>query len=135
MVFTCRTRKLSIVSHVRASAVGHKVAVRAALVHVDGAPYHTDVIAIGGQQVTSDLSIMLKTPLEAAEKIKCDAGCCFMPLVEGDEEVDALERWISRATLVWWADPRAAVDRDDEPQRLDRVRRDHRQARYLPAAH
>jgi cell division protein FtsA len=57
------------------------------LVHVDGAPYHTDVIALGGQQVTSDLSIMLKTPLEAAEKIKRDAGCCFIPLVEGDEEV------------------------------------------------
>jgi cell division protein FtsA len=30
---------------------------------------------------------MLKTPLEAAEKIKKDAGCCFMPLVEGEEEV------------------------------------------------
>ena len=57
------------------------------LVHIDGAPYHTDVIAIGGQQVTSDLSIMLKTPVEAAEKIKRDAGSCFMDLVDGDEEV------------------------------------------------
>jgi cell division protein FtsA len=57
------------------------------LVHVDGAPYHTDVIAIGGQQVTSDLSIMLKTPVEAAEKIKRDAGSCFLDLVDGDEEV------------------------------------------------
>ena len=57
------------------------------LVHVDGAPYHTDVIAIGGHQVTSDLSIMLKTPIEAAEKIKRDAGCAFLPLVDGDEEV------------------------------------------------
>ncbi|MBT3274874.1 MAG: cell division protein FtsA, partial [Spirochaetales bacterium] len=57
------------------------------LVHVDGAPYHTDVIAIGGNQVSSDLSIMLKTPLEAAEKIKKDAGCCYIPMVDGDEEV------------------------------------------------
>ncbi|MAG13929.1 MAG: cell division protein FtsA [Spirochaetales bacterium] len=57
------------------------------LMHVEGAPYHTDVIAIGGSQVTSDLSIMLKTPVDAAEKIKKDAGCCFLPLVEGDEEV------------------------------------------------
>jgi len=57
------------------------------LVHIDGAPYHTDVIAIGGQQVTSDLSIMLKTPIEAAEKIKRDAGSCFIDLVDGDEEV------------------------------------------------
>ena len=57
------------------------------LVHVDGAPYHTDVVSIGGQQVTSDLSIMLKTPIDSAERIKKDAGCCFMPLVDSDEEV------------------------------------------------
>ncbi len=57
------------------------------LVHLDGAPYHTDVIAIGGNQVTSDLAIMLKTPQDAAERIKKDAGCCYMPLVDGNEEV------------------------------------------------
>ncbi len=57
------------------------------LVHLDGAPYHTDVIAIGGNQVTSDLAIMLKTPQEAAERIKKDAGCCYMELVDGNEEV------------------------------------------------
>ncbi len=57
------------------------------LAHIDGAPYHTDVISIGGSQVTSDLSIMLKTPIDSAEKIKKDAGCCYMPLVESDEEV------------------------------------------------
>ena len=57
------------------------------LVHVDGAPYHTEVVSVGGQQVTSDLSIMLKTPIDSAERIKKDAGCCFLPLVESDEEV------------------------------------------------
>jgi len=57
------------------------------LVHVDGAPYHTDVVSIGGQQVTSDLSIMLKTPIESAERIKKDAGSCFLALVDSDEEV------------------------------------------------
>lgn len=57
------------------------------LVHLDGAPYHTDVIAIGGNQVTSDLAIMLKTPQDAAERIKKDAGCCYMPLIDGNEEV------------------------------------------------
>jgi cell division protein FtsA len=57
------------------------------LVHLDGAPYYTDVIAIGGNQVTSDLAIMLKTPQEAAERIKKDAGCCYLPLVDGNEEV------------------------------------------------
>ena len=57
------------------------------LVHIEGAPYHTDIIAIGGNQVTSDLSIMLKTPIEAAERIKQSAGSCYLPLVDGDEEV------------------------------------------------
>jgi cell division protein FtsA len=57
------------------------------LVLLDGAPYHTDVIAIGSSQVTSDLSIMLKTPIETAEKIKRESGCCYLPLVDDGEEV------------------------------------------------
>jgi cell division protein FtsA len=57
------------------------------LVHLEGAPYHTNVIAIGGSQVTSDLSILLKTPIDAAEKIKKEAGCCYLPLVDTDDEV------------------------------------------------
>ncbi len=57
------------------------------LIHLEGAPYYTSVIAIGGSQVTSDLSIVLKTPIEAAEKIKVDAGCCYVNLVESDERI------------------------------------------------
>jgi cell division protein FtsA len=57
------------------------------LLHLEGAPYHTEVLSIGGDQVTGDLSIMLKTPLEAAERLKKEAGCCYAPLVQDDEEV------------------------------------------------
>ncbi|MBN1409905.1 MAG: cell division protein FtsA [Spirochaetales bacterium] len=57
------------------------------LVYVEGAPYFTDVIPVGGEQVTNDLSIMIKTPLDAAEKIKLEAGCCYMDLIQGEEEV------------------------------------------------
>ena len=57
------------------------------LVHLEGAPYHTAVIALGGNQVTSDLAIMLKTPQDAAERIKKESGCCYMPLVDSSEEV------------------------------------------------
>jgi len=57
------------------------------LVHLEGAPYHTEVLSVGGDQVTSDISIMLKTPLEAAEKIKKEAGCCYAALVQPEEEV------------------------------------------------
>ena len=57
------------------------------LVHLEGAPYHTEVLSIGGEQVTSDISIMLKTPLEVAEKIKKEKGCCYVPSVLEDDEV------------------------------------------------
>jgi cell division protein FtsA len=57
------------------------------LVHIEGAPYHTEVLAIGGEQVTSDLSIMLKAPLEVAEKVKKEHGCCYVPAVLEDVEV------------------------------------------------
>ena len=57
------------------------------LVYRDGAPYYTSVLPVGGAQVTGDLSIMLKTPTDAAERIKQDAGCCFMSLVEVGEPV------------------------------------------------
>jgi cell division protein FtsA len=57
------------------------------LLHLEGAPYHTEVLSVGGEQVTNDLSIMLKAPLEAAEKIKKEAGCCYGPIVQEDEEV------------------------------------------------
>jgi cell division protein FtsA len=57
------------------------------LVHLEGAPYHTEVLSVGGDQVTNDVSIMLKTPLDAAEKIKKESGCCYAALVQADEEV------------------------------------------------
>lgn len=57
------------------------------LLHLEGAPYHTEVLSVGGDQVTNDISIMLKTPLEAAEKLKKEAGCCYAPLIQEDEEV------------------------------------------------
>lgn len=57
------------------------------LVYRDGAPYYTSVLPVGGAQVTGDLSIMLKTPTDAAEQIKQTAGCCFMPMVEPGEPV------------------------------------------------
>ena len=57
------------------------------LVYVDGSPYHTDVVAVGGEQVTSDISIVLKTPAEFAEKLKKESGCCYMPLLDPAEEI------------------------------------------------
>jgi cell division protein FtsA len=58
------------------------------LVHLEGAPYHTEVLSLGGEQVTNDLSIMLKTPIDGAERIKKEYGCCYLPMVDESEEVN-----------------------------------------------
>jgi cell division protein FtsA len=57
------------------------------LTYIEGAPYYTDVLPIGGDQVTGDISIMLKTPIDSAEKIKIASGCCHMGLIDGEEEL------------------------------------------------
>jgi cell division protein FtsA len=84
------------------------------LLHLEGAPYHTEVLSIGGDQVTNDLSIMLKTPLDSAENLKKEAGCCYEELVQEDEEVHIPgvggrpPRTIMRSELVEIIQPRMA---------------------------
>lgn len=57
------------------------------LVMADGAPLLTAVLPVGGIQVTGDLSIVKGISVETAERIKLDTGCCWMPLIEENEEV------------------------------------------------
>lgn len=57
------------------------------LVMADGAPLLTSVIPVGGIQVTNDISIVKGISVETAERIKLDAGCCWMPLIEENEEI------------------------------------------------
>jgi cell division protein FtsA len=52
-----------------------------------GAPWKSGHIPLGGDQVSKDLSIVLKTPQESAEEIKCESGCCWEDLIEMDEPV------------------------------------------------
>jgi cell division protein FtsA len=72
------------------------------------------VLSIGGDQVTNDLSIMLKTPLDSAEHLKKEAGCCYQELVQEDEEVHIPgvggrpPRTIMRSELVEIIQPRMA---------------------------
>ena len=54
------------------------------ILYQNGAPYFTSVVPIGGQEVTSDLSIILKAPLETMEAIKLKHGSCYLPQVEDD---------------------------------------------------
>ncbi|SIQ04775.1 cell division protein FtsA [Alkalispirochaeta americana] len=57
------------------------------MVYQDGAPFSSFVLPMGGSQVTGDLSIMLRTSVESAEKIKREDGCAYMALVEEGEPV------------------------------------------------
>ena len=57
------------------------------LVIADGAPLLTAVLPVGGIQVTNDISIVKGISVETAERIKLDAGCCWLPLIEENEEV------------------------------------------------
>jgi len=56
------------------------------LVH-GGAPRVTGSVPVGGAQASSDLSIVLKTPLESAERIKCESGCCWDALADVEETI------------------------------------------------
>lgn len=57
------------------------------LVFHEGSPFFTATIPVGGTQVTSDLSILKNLAFETAERIKRDAGCCWEPMLEGEDDV------------------------------------------------
>ncbi len=57
------------------------------IVMADGAPLLTAVLPVGGIQVTNDISIVKGISVETAERIKIDTGCCWLPLIEENEEV------------------------------------------------
>ncbi|MFH1144601.1 MAG: cell division protein FtsA [Candidatus Eisenbacteria bacterium] len=50
-------------------------------VYFDGSVQHTAVISMGGAQITNDIAIGLRTPLEVAEQIKISKGCALASLV------------------------------------------------------
>ncbi len=57
-------------------------------VFVSNAIKHTSVISIGGDHITNDLAIGLRTPFKEAEDIKKRYGCCLTELVSEDDVVE-----------------------------------------------
>jgi cell division protein FtsA len=49
---------------------------------------HTSVISVGGNHITNDIAAGLRTPISAAEEIKCGYGTALLSLVSGDETVE-----------------------------------------------
>jgi len=49
---------------------------------------HTGVITIGGNQITNDIAVGLRTPLDNAEQIKKDYGCALVSMVDENETIE-----------------------------------------------
>lgn len=57
-------------------------------VFVDGSIRHTAVLPLGGDHLTHDIAIGLRTPPQCAEEIKRRYGCALASLAEGEEAVE-----------------------------------------------
>ncbi|MBR6914215.1 MAG: cell division protein FtsA [Treponema sp.] len=68
------------------------------IVIVNDAPICTCSIPIGGNLVTNDIAIVKGIPNSTAEKIKIESGCCWLPLVENENEEVLIPGFGSRST-------------------------------------
>lgn len=79
----------------------------------EGAIKHTAVVGVGGKDITSDLAIGLRTPLEHAERLKCNFGSALSSLVDASEMITVPgvagrePRDVSRSVLASIIEPRA----------------------------
>ena len=56
-------------------------------VYFDNSIRHTSIVALGGKNVTNDIAIGLRTPIEQAEEIKIKYGAAIPSLVDADEMI------------------------------------------------
>jgi len=81
-------------------------------VFAEGAIQHTCVISVGGEQLTNDIAVGLRTPLVEAERIKKRYGCALGSMVNKDETVTVpgvggrQPRILSRSVLADITEPR-----------------------------
>ena len=73
---------------------------------------HTAVVGLGGKNVTSDIAIGIRTPIDKAEEIKKQYGCAYSALVKNDEYISVPgvggreQREVSKAVLASIIEPR-----------------------------
>jgi cell division protein FtsA len=81
-------------------------------IFVDGAIKHTAVLSLGGNHLTNDIAVGLRTPMAEAEKIKQAYGCCLTSKVGKDETIEVPSvggreaRVLSRQLLAEILEPR-----------------------------
>ncbi len=54
----------------------------------NGSIVHTAVIALGGNNLTNDIAMGLRTPMEQAERIKQKHGCALTSMIDKQEMID-----------------------------------------------
>ena len=80
---------------------------------LDGFIKHTAVLGVGGKNVTNDVAIGLRTPLEQAERIKCAHGSALSTLVSSNEMIvvpgvgGRESKEVSRSVVAAIIEPRA----------------------------
>ncbi len=81
-------------------------------VFYDGSIRHTAVIGLGGENVTNDVAIGLRTPRDQAERIKIEHGVSLQAMVQADEIIEVpgvggrAPRQVSRDVLAAIIEPR-----------------------------
>jgi cell division protein FtsA len=81
-------------------------------VYFDGSIRHTTTVPLGGKNVTNDIAIGLRTPIEQAEEIKLAYGAAMPSMVDADEMISVpgvggrAPREISRNVLASIIGPR-----------------------------
>jgi cell division protein FtsA len=92
-------------------------------IFVRGSIWHSSVISLGGEHITNDIAIGLRTPMHEAEAIKKKYGCAMTSMVKGDETIEVPSvggrkpRMLSRQLLCEVIQPRveeifSLVDRE-----------------------
>jgi cell division protein FtsA len=100
-------------------------------VFLEGNVVHTNVLPVGAGHFTSDISVVLRTPMEDAERIKKRYGCVLASLVTEDDPIEVptvggrAPKILSKQELTGILEPRAAeiaklVYRDLEKVGLDK---------------
>jgi cell division protein FtsA len=83
-------------------------------VFLEGNVVHTNVLPVGAGHFTSDVSVVLRTPMEDAERIKKRHGCALSSLITEDDPIEVptvggrAPKILSRHELTNILEPRAA---------------------------
>jgi cell division protein FtsA len=82
------------------------------IIFSDGSILHTSVIPVGGNQITNDIAVGLRTPLHEAERIKQKYGCAMAAMIRDGETIEVPSvggrqpRVLSRQVLCEIIEPR-----------------------------